>query len=144
MSEDRKTSRTAANYRPLSIKQLNNRLIVLDLLLPAYYLYCIHIYCIIIYHYTAIYYIWYTAELLYIIVLCGYIMRYSDIMVLCYDILCLYALMRLYGIIRLYRAIILCDTVGLWYYIIICEICDTMLCGIEYYARQSVDCVISY
>ena len=69
-------------------------------------------------------------RVLYIIVLYRYIMRYSDIMVLCCDILWLYALMLLYGIIRTYRAIILCDTVGLWYYIIIC-VCDAIL---SYYA----------
>ena len=52
-------------------------------------------------------------RVLYNIVLYRYIMRYSDIMVLCYDILWLYALMRLYAIIEPLRAIILCDTVGL-------------------------------
>ena len=58
-----------------------------------------------------------------ILYLCSYV-------ILCYDILCLYALMRLYGIIEPLRAIILCDTVGLWYYIIIC-VCDAIL---SYYA----------
>ena len=67
-----------------------------------------------------------TYRVLYIIVLYRYIVRYSDIVLLCYDILWLYALMRLYAIIRTYRAIILCDTVGLWYYIIIC-VCDAIL-----------------
>ena len=71
-----------------------------------------------------------TYRVLYIIVLYRYIMRYSAIMVLCYDMLWLYALMRLYAIIEPLRVIILCDTVGLWYYIIIC-VCDAIL---SYYA----------
>lgn len=49
-----------------------------------------------------------TYRVLYIIVLYGYIVRYSDIIVLCYGILCLYAFMRLYAIIEPLRAIILC------------------------------------
>lgn len=54
-----------------------------------------------------------TYRVLYIMVLYRYIVRYYAIMILCYDILWLYALMQLYEIMRKYRAIILCDTVGL-------------------------------